>query len=359
MSGTLRVMGGDAEKIFSWTGIVPMDYGQFQLSVRLGTEEFADYEDTIDDMAVLNAALDGSGIAQYGPVVIILSPHQNNFAMPLDVEVWEARLPADLDDWEETFEVWLDVDETGLAFQSPTLSKTVIPVPAGRYHVLVSGRGFVAQGWPGSTNPGDQWRIALTPVASLGTPTHLSASVYSPSRVGEATPVARPDASPKRESGEYASTGEPVLHDRGAGSDIERAVQHVVETCPESRRKALALAAARRACELANLTAVSWVCDAIESAAATGSLPAQWNNDEHIWGQLYTGTGVPETTGVDAGTGSMVHLQSEAVEALFCLRIVEPTTAATQAIRQLTRVCGNGYQSELLALDTRSGPGDS
>ena len=38
-------------------------------------------------MAVLNAALDGTGIGQFGPVVTVLSPHQYNFDMSLTVEV--------------------------------------------------------------------------------------------------------------------------------------------------------------------------------------------------------------------------------------------------------------------------------
>ncbi|HEY1485286.1 MAG TPA: hypothetical protein VGF84_04220 [Micromonosporaceae bacterium] len=36
-------------------------------------------------------------------------------------------------------------------------------VPPGRYRILVCGRGFVASGWPGSTTPGDSWRVRLWP----------------------------------------------------------------------------------------------------------------------------------------------------------------------------------------------------
>ena len=299
----------------------------------------------------------GSGIAQYGPVVTILSPHQNNFAMQLEVELREAGLPADADDWEETFEVWLDVDETGLSFQSPTVSETVIPVPPGRYRALVSGRGFVARGWPGSAKPGDQWRIALTPADSLGTPSHLTASEYSSNPIGAATPVDRPEEiGQPEEADEYTPTGIPVRHAPGAGVAVERAVQRVVETCPLSRRQGLTLAAARRACEIADLTVVPWISDAIDHAAATGSLPDRWMNDEQIWRQLYTGAGIPETTGVDPATGNLVHLQSAAVEALFCLWIVDPTTAATHALGHLTRVCGQSYASELAALESTLGP---
>ena len=38
-----------------------------------------------------------------------------------------------------------------------------VPMPAGDYVMRVVGRGFVARGWPGSTEPGDTWRIQLWP----------------------------------------------------------------------------------------------------------------------------------------------------------------------------------------------------
>jgi hypothetical protein len=39
-------------------------------------------------------------------------------------------------------------------------------VPAGTYAVRITGRGFVARGWPGTTTPGDEWRIQLWPGAA-------------------------------------------------------------------------------------------------------------------------------------------------------------------------------------------------
>src|SRR5262249_6908552 len=71
-----------------------------------------------------------------------------------------ARPPEDVDEWQEAFEATLTVGEGGqLTYASPTLSTVVCPVPPGRYEVLVTGRGIVAQGWPGSTQPGDSWRL--------------------------------------------------------------------------------------------------------------------------------------------------------------------------------------------------------
>ncbi|MFE5708597.1 hypothetical protein [Rhodococcus koreensis] len=48
-----------------------------------------------------------------------------------------------------------------LVLSSPTTDPVKVAVPAGRYTVEVSGRGFVTYGWPGSTRPGDVSRIRL------------------------------------------------------------------------------------------------------------------------------------------------------------------------------------------------------
>ena len=43
------------------------------------------------------------------------------------------------------------------------MSSTAIDLPSGSYHALITGTGFVGEGWPGSTTPGDHWRIRLWP----------------------------------------------------------------------------------------------------------------------------------------------------------------------------------------------------
>jgi hypothetical protein len=136
--------------------VVAMDYGQFLLcggNLALS-----------DPMALLSEALEGDGIAGDGQTVIVRSPHQNNFAMALRVEVWSDRPPDDLDEWQEAFEATLTVAGSGqLVYNSPTLSTVVCPMPAGQYEMLLTGRGIVARGWPGSTEPGDSWRLRLWP----------------------------------------------------------------------------------------------------------------------------------------------------------------------------------------------------
>lgn len=145
--------------------VVELDYGQFYLS---GTE--------VDPGLVqqaLTQALDGEGVAQADGVVVVLSPHQNNLEMPLAVEVWDGAPDEDLDQWEQAFEAHLDVSDGGLIYGSPTMSSTAIDLPAGSYRALITGTGFAAEGWPGSTTPGDHWRIQLWPDAGPPGPSRV------------------------------------------------------------------------------------------------------------------------------------------------------------------------------------------
>jgi hypothetical protein len=140
---------------------VALDYGQFYLVGQ--RSQHASGEDPI--LQLLDNAIKGGGIASSAgnEVVVVLSPHQNNFAMGLRVERWAAQPPDDLDQWQEAFLTGLAVGAEGLAYESPTLPGATIPVPPGRYSAWIAGRGFVNQGWPGSTTPGDEWRVQLWP----------------------------------------------------------------------------------------------------------------------------------------------------------------------------------------------------
>jgi hypothetical protein len=55
------------------------------------------------------------------------------------------------------------------------VDRTEIDVPPGLYHALITGRGFVSHGWPGSTEPGDEWRIRLWPSPTPPEPRRLCA----------------------------------------------------------------------------------------------------------------------------------------------------------------------------------------
>ncbi|MET7401655.1 hypothetical protein ABZS66_50065 [Dactylosporangium sp. NPDC005572] len=137
--------------------LVWLDYGQFSLSGNLSLE--ADY------MALLERAVAGSGIAGDEHGLVVISPHQNNFEMPFRVEQWNERPPDDAEEWEEVLEGSLLVVDGVLHYFSPTDAHVTFQVPSGRYAVRISGRGFVNRGWPGSTTPGDRWRVQLWPGA--------------------------------------------------------------------------------------------------------------------------------------------------------------------------------------------------
>lgn len=147
--------------------IVALDYGQFSLCGSYGPS--ADYQ------TYLEQALHGDRIAGNRHAVIVCSPHQNNFEMPLRVEVWDRPPPDDHEGWEEIFQCELLVDDGGLRYQSPTLDQAVFDVPAGGYTLLICGRGFVNHGWPGSIVPGDSWRIQMWPSTDDLPPSRLKA----------------------------------------------------------------------------------------------------------------------------------------------------------------------------------------
>jgi hypothetical protein len=134
---------------------VALDYGQFTL---IGGE----LEDGWDSSPLLEQAVDVP-VAGDGQLLLVLSPHQNSFELDLTVEVWDVEPPTDADDWQQVVRGWLEVERDRLRFESPTMDIEEFDVPTGRYAVEVSGRGFVTYGWPGSTTPGDVWRVRLWP----------------------------------------------------------------------------------------------------------------------------------------------------------------------------------------------------
>jgi hypothetical protein len=77
--------------------VVGLDYGQFYL---LPYPDDADLEDDLPGIDVMvGRAIDAGGIAQSPSTLVVLSPHQVNFAMPLRVEAWDGPPPDDTADW--------------------------------------------------------------------------------------------------------------------------------------------------------------------------------------------------------------------------------------------------------------------
>ncbi|GAA0941552.1 hypothetical protein [Pseudonocardia zijingensis] len=144
---------------------VCQDHGQFELVT-------GDMDD--DLVGLIDAANHADGIAQGTVVLVVLSPHQNNFELGLTVEQWSSPPPDDLDAWEEGFEASLTVGDLGLVYHSPPDTYVQLDVPPGAYRARIVGRGFVNNGWPGSTTPGDVWRIQVWPCAERITPRRIA-----------------------------------------------------------------------------------------------------------------------------------------------------------------------------------------
>lgn len=137
--------------INAYAGKIVIDYGHFEV---------------FDPQAFPPEVTDLLGLAQASPpsfsadgMAVILSPHQNNFDTSVAIEVWSARPDDDRDRWEQISENVFRV-ESGELFVGESLGAAAAP---DTYILQVSGRGFVGYGWPGSTEPGDEWRLRLWP----------------------------------------------------------------------------------------------------------------------------------------------------------------------------------------------------
>lgn len=164
--------------------IAPYDHHDFWLTSCLCPEE--DYQ--LDDLPAVDMhalpelsmrAYRSGGIAQisardnFSGTILVLSPHQTNFEMPLRVETWDGLPPDDTREWSEAFEAHLDVDPHGLLYSS-TPGTFSLDVPPGGYHTVITGRGFIVRGNTGVPAPGDNWRIRLWPSPGPQAPRRLS-----------------------------------------------------------------------------------------------------------------------------------------------------------------------------------------
>ena len=146
--------------IEQWSLTVPIDYGQFYLFTAPSSAAAS-----VDIAEVVETAVNADKIAKRGPLTVIICPHQNNFAMRLSVELWASQPPDDLADWQEVFVLGVEIDQSGLRYDSAPGFDGIsnIPIPIGTYTMTVAGKGFVTTGWPGLTEPGDVWSIRLWP----------------------------------------------------------------------------------------------------------------------------------------------------------------------------------------------------
>ncbi|MFB2556519.1 hypothetical protein [Herbiconiux liangxiaofengii] len=135
------------------SAVIAMDYGQFTVSGGGAS----------DPLQLVEAALTNPPSSDDGKTVLVLSPHQNNFAMPVDIEICSARPIDDRADWEQVSEHAVAVGAQGVVIASPTLDEHRFDLEPGDYLLEISGRKFVVIGWPGTTNPNDEWRIRFWP----------------------------------------------------------------------------------------------------------------------------------------------------------------------------------------------------
>ncbi|MGX7681957.1 hypothetical protein ACSMXN_23990 [Jatrophihabitans sp. DSM 45814] len=140
----------------SWDLIVGLDYGLFYLQTE---DPYARPDFQLSRL--IDQAVAGSGIAQHHGQIVVLSPHERNYAMAMRVELWDEQPKLDLNGWQEAFEFALKVGRDGLIYDSPTLSTFHIPVPPGQYLGLLCAQGFSTHERPGTNTPGDRWRLQL------------------------------------------------------------------------------------------------------------------------------------------------------------------------------------------------------
>ncbi|ORI19407.1 hypothetical protein BJD99_04245 [Rhodococcus sp. 1163] len=274
-----------------------MDHGQFYLRGGLGDEE--------NEFPLLEYALAAQPNSGDGLTMVVLNPHQNNFEMPIAVEVFDARPPIDDDEWQQICEDRLEVGPEGvLQIDSTTMSPVDCTVPQGKYLVQVAGRGFVNYGWPGDTTPGDNWRIRLWPddgsdtrptiqwnMPGYGVPENAEL-ISEPVPYGNEEPswitVFHEDGSTEMvERGDLEqrrlARPEPIEQVAGfnggqtlAEFDRDLVVGLLATDAATARR--IAVYCANAACEHAGLAELPWVRPALDALAENRTPPAPFAN---------------------------------------------------------------------------------
>ncbi|WP_063813355.1 hypothetical protein [Nocardia anaemiae] len=292
-------MTNAANRIAQQTVELMMDYGQFCIDGGFGDP---DAELDLLDQAFAHRPCAGDGTA-----LLVLSPHQNNFEMSITVQVWDGRPPNDRDGWEQVCEARLGVDSDGaLSISSPPgYWADPCPVPPGDYLIEVSGRGFVSYGWPGTTTPGDIWRIRLWPddggdllphrqwdMPGYGIPENVPISETTAADFVDEDWVVLMDSKGSRRiratdlEAEVARTewgGEPIpeLREHLSTAELARFDRPLAETIAamdEPTLRRLARRCAVKACELAGIAERPWVASALTALREGRPLPAPFDD---------------------------------------------------------------------------------
>ncbi|MFI6365374.1 hypothetical protein ACIBG0_21755 [Nocardia sp. NPDC050630] len=301
-------MTNGANRIAEHTVQLMMDYGQFCIDGGFGDP---DCELDLLDQAWAQRPCAGDGTA-----LLVLSPHQNNFEMSITVQVWDDRPPNDRDDWQQICEGRLGVDSDGtLSISSPPSTwADPCPVPPGDYLIEVSGRGFVSYGWPGTTTPGDIWRIRLWPddggdllphrqwdMPGHGIPENVPISERTAAEdfVDEDWVLLMDSTGSRRIratdlEAEMARTewgGEPIPKpsDQFSAAELarfDRPLAEAIAAMDEPTLRRLAQRCAVKACELAGIAERPWVAPALTALNEGRPLPAPFDDMETAFGRL-------------------------------------------------------------------------
>ncbi|WP_232333498.1 hypothetical protein [Rhodococcus sp. p52] len=98
-------MNAQASPILETVVVLAMDYGQFCLDGGLG--------DIDNELELLEQAQAEQPSAGDGTMIVVVCPHQNNYEMSVDVQVFDRRPAADRLAWQQVSENRLEIDAAG------------------------------------------------------------------------------------------------------------------------------------------------------------------------------------------------------------------------------------------------------
>lgn len=138
---------------------IRMDFSQFYLR---------GVKDWDRDVWLLERANEAppSANTEDGHVIVVSSPHQWSFQMPINIETLDDEPERDRDDWDQVSENRLVVGPDGvLQIDSPLTSYATCHVDTGSYIAEISGRGFFRDRRMLGSTDGivDMWRVRLWP----------------------------------------------------------------------------------------------------------------------------------------------------------------------------------------------------
>ncbi|AMY20789.1 hypothetical protein A3Q40_03428 [Rhodococcus sp. PBTS 1] len=356
-----------------------MDHGQFLLRGGLG--------DIDDEYPLLEQALSAQPNAGDGTTMVVLSPHQNNFEMPIDIEVFTTRPPDDADDWEQVCEDILRIGPEGiLEIESTTMSPGEVHVEPGEYLVQVAGRGFVNYGWPGTTTPDDVWRIRLFPTDGTGPRPAVRWDMPGYGIPENAEPAPEPartqDDEPRwitvlHEDGSHRMVARSELEERasqhlldewGGGPPIEKVTRYnggqlltkfdrpLVEAILETDHhvaRLVAVYAAARACEFAGLADLPWVRPALDALGNNTALPAPFADPSQM-GDAFARLESPDAVATTSVTITTSHRAASdypfganneprymTIPALYSAQDLDPWKAAIETVMHASCAYGS------------------